>query len=231
VSREGARLGRALIVDPEPQLARVLRVSLGEHGYEAETAATGKACLDAAARHPPAVVLLSLNLPDLSGVDVIRSLRRRSQAPIIVLAEREQGREQVAALDAGADDYVIKPFDMDELLARIRAVTRRDSRPAAPARLAVGQHTLDLARREVSGTGGHVELTPVEWEIVEVLARHAGRLVTQAQLLTEVGGREYLREGGSLRVLMSRLRHKLEEDPARPRHLITEPGLGYRLTP
>ena len=217
-------------MDPEPQLVRVLQVSIGEQGYDTDSAATGKACLELAARHPPALVLLSLDLPDLSGVDVVRSLRRWSQAPIIVLAEREHSREQLAALDAGADDYVIKPFDMNELLARVRAVTRRGIRPGAPARLTVGQHTLDLARREVSGPGGHVELTPVEWEIVEVLARHAGRLVTRVQLLTEVGGQEYLREGGSLRVLMSRLRHKLEEDPARPRHLITEPGLGYRFT-
>jgi two-component system KDP operon response regulator KdpE len=209
----------------------VLRVSLGEQGYETDTAATGKACLDLASRHPPALVLLGLDLPDLSGVDVIRSLRRWSQVAIIVLAEREQSREQLAALDAGADDYVIEPFDMNELLARIRAVSRRGTRPGACARLSVGRHTLDLVRREVSGNGGHVDLTPVEWEIVEALARRAGRLVTQAQLLTEVGGQEYLREGGSLRVLMSRLRHKLEDDPVRPRHLITEPGLGYRFMP
>jgi two-component system KDP operon response regulator KdpE len=231
VSLHGARPASALVVDSEPQLARVLRVTLGERGYETDTAGTGKAGLDAAALRPPALVLLGLDLPDLSGVDVIRSLRRWSQAPIIVLAEREQGREQLAALDAGADDYVIKPFDMDELLARIRAVSRRASTPGTPARLSVGQHTVDLARREVSGKAGHVQLTPVEWEIVEELARHAGRLVTQAQLLTAVGGREYLREVGSLRVLMSRLRQKLEEDLARPRHLITEPGLGYRFMP
>ena len=221
---------RILIIDDDPQVVRILRVNLQKHGYETDAALTGRAGLAAAARHPSALVVVDLDLPDMTGVEVIRNLRRWSSAAIIVLADRERSREQVEALDAGADDYVVKPFNMDELLARLRAVSRRVSDISDIAQVSVGGHTVDLARHIVTGPEGEVKLTSTEWEILEVLVRNAGKLVSQSQLLTEVGGTAYLREDNSLRVLMTRLRHKLEENPARPRHLITEPGMGYRFS-
>jgi len=221
---------RVLVIDDEPQIVRVLRTVLEKHGYQTDTALTGQAALAAAARRPPALVVLDLDLPDMKGVEVIRSFRRWSRAPIIVLSGRARSRDKVEALDAGADDYVTKPFSTDELLARLRAALRRAGDVSDIAQVCVGGHMVDLARHVVLGPEGEVELTPTEWEVLEVLVRNAGKLVSQPQLLTEVGGADYLRESNSLRVLLTRLRHKLEYDPARPRHLITEPGMGYRFS-
>jgi len=219
---------RVLIVDRNPQLVLVLGISLRQQGYQTDAAADGRCALAAAARQPPALVVLDLYPPDLTGVEVIRRLRRWSRAPILVLSGRARTGDTVAALDAGADDYVTKPFDMDELLARVRALARRAGHTPDIARVRIGGHAVDLARHRITGPRGEVELTPTEWEILEVLVRNAGRLVSQAQLLTEVGGTAYLRETRSLRVHMARLRRKLEADPSRPRHLQTEPGMGYR---
>lgn len=219
-----------LVIEDEPQFLRVLRVNLRRHGYETDIAPSGRAALAAAARRPPALIVLDLDLPDMRGVEVIRSLRRWSRAPIVVLSGRTRSRDTVEALDAGADDYVTRPFDMDELMARLRAVARRAGDVNDVATVCVGGHTVDLAQRVVTGPDGEVELTPTEWEILEVLIRNTGKLVSQAQLLTEVGGTAHLRESNSLRVHMTHLRHKLESDPARPRHLRTEPGMGYRFS-
>jgi two-component system, OmpR family, KDP operon response regulator KdpE len=221
---------RVLVVEDEPQILRVLRINLRRHGYETDVATSGLSGLAGAARRPPALIVLDLDLPDVRGVEVIRSLRRWSRAPIVVLSGRARSRDTVEALDAGADDYVIRPFDAGELMARLRAVARRAGDVNDVATVCVGGHTVDLARHIVTGPEGEVELTPTEWEILEVLVRNAGRLVSQSQLLTEVGGTAYLRERNSLRVHMTHLRHKLESDPARPRHLRTEPGMGYRFS-
>lgn len=221
---------RVLVIEDEPQILRVLRVNLRRHGYETDVATSGRAALAAAARRPPALIVLDLDLPDMRGVEVIRSMRRWTRAPIVVLSGRTRSRDTVEALDAGADDYVTRPFDVGELMARLRAVARRAGDVRDVATVCVGGHTVDLAQRIVMGPEGEVELTPTEWEILEVLVRNAGRLVSQAQLLTEVGGAAYLRERNSLRVHMTHLRHKLESDPARPRHLRTEPGMGYRFS-
>lgn len=221
---------RVLITDSDTQLVRVLRISLGRQGYQTEAAANGRAALTVAARRPPGLVLLDLYLPDMPGVEVIHSLRRWSHAPIIVLSGRARTGDTVAALDAGADDFITKPFDMDELLARVRALSRRAGWAHDIAQVRIGGHTVDLARHVVTGPQDHVELTPTEWEILEVLVRNAGRLVSQAQLLTEVGGPAYLKGTRSLRVHMAHLRRKLEADPARPAHLQTEPGMGYRFS-
>ena len=209
---------------------RVLRINLRRHGYETDIAPSGRAALAVAAQHPPALIVLGLDLPDMKGVEVIRRLRRWSRAPIIVLSGRMRSGDTVAALDAGADDYVTRPFDMEELMARLRAAARRAGDVSDIAKIRVGGHTVDLAQHTVTGPEGTVELTPTEWEILEVLVRNAGKLVSQTQLLTEVGGNSYLRQGNSLRVHMTHLRHKLESNPARPRHLRTEPGMGYRFS-
>ncbi len=219
-----------LVIEDEPQIVRVLRVSLRRHGYEIDIAPSGQAALAAAAQHPPALIVLGLDLPDMKGVEVIRRLRRWSRAPIIVLSGRMRSGDTVAALDAGADDYVTRPFDMEELMARLRAAARRAGDVSDIAKIRVGGHTVDLAQHTVTGPEGTVELTPTEWEILEVLVRNTGKLVSQSQLLTEVGGNSYLRQGNSLRVHMTHLRHKLESNPARPRHLRTEPGMGYRFS-
>ena len=221
---------RVLVIEDEPQIVRVLRVNFKRHGYQPDIVSTGRAALAAAARHPPALVVLDLDVPDMRGVEVIRRLRRWSRAPIVVLSGRTRSSDTVAALDAGADDYITRPFDMDELMARLRAVTRRARDVTDVAQVCVGGHTVDLAQHTVTGPEGEVELTPTEWGILEVLVRNAGRLVSQAQLFAEVGGAAYLRGSNSLRVHMTHLRHKLEDDPARPRHLRTEPGMGYRFS-
>ncbi|MCG5220357.1 response regulator [Streptosporangium soli] len=220
---------RVLIVDDEPQILRALRINLIARRYEVETAADGSAALRQAADGSPDLVILDLGLPDLDGVDVIHGLRGWSSVPIIVLSGRAGNRDKVEALDAGADDYVTKPFGIDELLARVRAVTRRTVLYQAQlASVQIGEHMVDLTDKTVSGK---VRLTPTEWHILEILLRNPGKLVSQRQLLTEVWGERYVKETHYLRQYMTQLRHKLEPDPAHPAHLITEPGMGYRFTP
>jgi two-component system KDP operon response regulator KdpE len=222
---------RVLVVDDEPQIVRALVISLRARSYEVDAAHDGAAALRLAAARHPDVVLLDLGLPDMDGVEVIRGLRGWTRAPIIVLSARHASDEKVEALDAGADDYVTKPFGMDELLARLRAAVRR----AAPAGQDEGapaveteSFTVDLAARKVHRDGADVRLTPTEWHLLEVLVRNPGRLVSQKQLLREVWGPAYGTESNYLRVYMAQLRRKLEADPARPRHFVTEPGMGYR---
>jgi two-component system KDP operon response regulator KdpE len=219
---------RVLVVDDDPQILRALRINLRARQYDVDVAADGAAALHAAAAHPPDLVVLDLGLPDMDGADVIRGLRGWSTVPIIVLSGRAEGTDKVAALDAGADDYVTKPFGVDELLARIRAVTRRVHPSAAAAVVTIGRHTVDLGDHTVTP---EQRLTPTEWQLLEQLLRNPGKLITQRQLLREVWGPQYGTETNYLRQYMARLRRKLEDDPARPRHLLTEPGMGYRYQP
>ena len=220
---------RILVVDDEPQLLRALRINLRARGYDVEVAADGAGALRTAAAQPPDLVVLDLGLPDMDGVEVIHGLRGWTTTPIIVLSGRSGSADKVEALDAGADDYVTKPFGVDELLARIRAATRRAA-PAGVPTLEIGQHTVDLAARQVTTADGtQVRLTPTEWHILEVLARNPGKLISQRQLLADVWGPAYTDETHYLRQYLAQLRRKLEDDPGRPQHLITEPGIGYRL--
>ncbi|SCF28675.1 two-component system, OmpR family, KDP operon response regulator KdpE [Micromonospora matsumotoense] len=225
---------RILVVDDEPQILRALRINLRARGYDVDLAATGAAALKTAASHPPDLVVLDLGLPDLDGVDVIRGLRGWTTVPIIVLSGRAGSDDKVTALDAGADDYVTKPFGVDELLARIRAVTRRHGTGAdlASPTARLGQHTVDLSAHTVTRDDGtEIKLTPTQWGVLEALLRNPGKLISQRQLLHDVWGPEYQAETGYLRQYMAQLRRKLEPDPTRPRHLITEPGMGYRYQP
>jgi two-component system KDP operon response regulator KdpE len=219
---------RVLVVEDDPQIVRALRINLKTRGYEVDAAPDGRTALELAARHPPDVVLLDLGLPDLEGVEVIGGLRGWLNVPIIVLSARHASAEKVQALDAGADDYVTKPFGMDELLARLRAAVRRAAPAGRAAVVETASFTVDLAAKKVARDGADVRLTPTEWHILEVLVRDAGRLVGQRQLLREVWGPAYEKETNYLRVYLAQLRRKLEPDPAHPRHLITEPGMGYR---
>jgi two-component system KDP operon response regulator KdpE len=220
---------RILVVDDEAGLTRALAINLRAHDYEVDTAANGTTGLAAAAARPPDLVVLDLGLPDLEGVEVVRGLRGWLTAPILVLSARHAQDQKVAALDAGADDYVTKPFGMDELLARVRAALRRGS-PSDPGHPIVDtdSFTVDLRAHRVTTTAGEVRLTPTEWHVLEVLVRHPGQLVSQRQLLQEVWGPAYGTETNYLRVYISQLRRKLEVDPTSPRHIITEPGVGYR---
>ncbi|MEU4476453.1 response regulator [Micromonospora sp. NPDC023966] len=228
---------RILVVDDEPQILRALRINLRARGYDVQVADTGAAALKVAASHPPDMVVLDLGLPDLDGVDVIRGLRGWTTVPIIVLSGRAGSEDKVSALDAGADDYVTKPFGVDELLARIRAVTRRLATPAdtiatQASTLRVGRHVVNLADRVVTRDDGvEVRLTPTQWGVLEKLLRNPGKLISQRQLLNDVWGPEYQNETNYLRQYMAQLRRKLEDNPARPQHLITEPGMGYRYRP
>ncbi|MGK5556565.1 response regulator [Actinomadura kijaniata] len=222
---------RVLVVEDEPQIVRALRINLRARGYEVDAAPDGRAALDLAARRHPDVILLDLGLPDMDGTEVIRGLRGWLTVPIIVLSARHASAEKVRALDEGADDYVTKPFGMDELLARLRAAVRRAAPAEEAAVVSTEAFTVDLAAKKVRRDGADVRLTPTEWHILEVLVRDAGRLVGQRQLLREVWGPAYQKETNYLRVYLAQLRRKLEPDPARPRHLITEPGMGYRFEP
>ncbi|HKR48773.1 MAG TPA: response regulator [Pseudonocardiaceae bacterium] len=221
---------RVLVIDDEPQIVRALQINLAARGYQVLTAANGTAALRAAADGHPDVVVLDLGLPDLDGIEVIAGLRGWTSVPIIVLSARIGSTDKVQALDAGADDYVTKPFGMDELLARLRAAVRRTSAAAGADEpvIATDAFTVDRAAKKVHRDGVEVHLTPTEWGILELLVRCSGRLVTQRQLLTEVWGPSYLKETHYLRVYLAQLRRKLEPDPSHPRHLITEPGMGYR---
>ncbi len=221
-----------LVVDDDPQVLRALTINLEVRDYLVESARTGREALLLAARRPPDLIVLDLGLPDLDGVEVIHGLRGWCRAPIIVLSGRADSADKVGALDAGADDYVTKPFDVEEFFARLRAATRRAD-PLEEAGMPVlhfDRVVVDLSSKTVTTREGEVvRLTPTEWHIVEVLARHPGRLVTQQALLSEVWGPQYATETGYLRVYLNQLRRKLEAEPSRPRHLITEPGMGYRL--
>ncbi len=223
---------RVLVVDDEPQILRALRINLRVRQYDVVTAATGAEALDVAGKHPPDLVVLDLGLPDLSGLEVIEGLRGWTTVPIVVLSGRADSADKVEALDAGADDYVTKPFSMDELLARMRAALRRSGPPEDAPQIKLGDLVVDLAARRVSGgPGGDIRLTPTEWHLLEVLLRNPGKLLSQQQLLTEVWGPGYASATGNLRLYMAQLRRKLEPDPARPQWLITEPGMGYRFQP
>jgi two-component system KDP operon response regulator KdpE len=222
---------RILVVDDDPQLLRALRITLGAHRYEVAVAADGATGLAMASRTPPDLVVLDLGLPDMDGVAVVEGLRGWSTAPVIVLSARHAESAKVAALDAGADDYVTKPFGMGELLARIRAALRRAAPAPEEPVVTTAAFTIDLAAKRVTTASGDVRLTPTEWHLLEVLARHPDRLVGHRQLLREVWGPNYQTESNYLRVHLANLRRKLEPDPAKPRYLITEPGIGYRFTP
>ena len=227
----GGRVTRILVVDDEPQLLRALGTNLRARGYDVELAPTGEAALTIAARKHPDLVVLDLGLPGMDGTEVIRGLRGWTSVPIIVLSVREREADKVAALDAGADDYVTKPFGMDELLARLRAALRRAAPAEEEAVVETGDFTVDLAAKRVTSSEGEVRLTPTEWHVVEVLVRNAGKLVTQRQLLQEVWGPQYEKETNYLRVYLAQIRRKLEPDPAKPRYFITEARMGYRFEP
>jgi two-component system KDP operon response regulator KdpE len=256
---------RVLVVDDEPQILRALRINLRVRDYEVHVAATGAEALEVAGRYPPDLVILDLGLPDLDGVEVIQGLRGWTKAPIIVLSGRADSVDKVEALDAGADDYVTKPFGVEELLARMRAAVRRTGTAEDLPQIRLGELVVDLAAKRVirqapvpagreraggdaagpdpagtdpagtdlAGTGPaeDIRLTPTEWHLLEVLLRNPGKLLSRNQLLTEVWGPGYADATGNLRLYMAQLRRKLEPDPARPRWLITEPGMGYRYQP
>ena len=224
-------MSRILVVDDDRQLLRALRINLATRGYEVQLAPDGGTALTMAGRQPPDLVIVDLGLPDMDGVDVVQGIRGWSTVPIVVLSARHLEQSKVRALDAGADDYVTKPFGMDELLARVRAALRRRTpAPEAPV-VPTDAFTVDLAARRLTRDGQDVRLTPTEWHVLEVLVRNAGKLVPHRQLLQEVWGPRYESETNYLRVYLAQLRAKLEPDPARPRHLLTEPGMGYRFQP
>jgi two-component system KDP operon response regulator KdpE len=220
---------RVLVVDDEPAIRRFLRVSLGAHGYTVFEASNGQEALAGVAAHRPDLVILDLGLPDIDGLEVTRQLREWTHLPIIILSVRGEEAEKIAALDAGADDYLTKPFGTGELLARMRAAARRGMSPAAEPLFSTGSLAVDLGRRLVSVDGATVQLTPTEYDLLRVLVTHAGKVLTHHQLLREVWGAGYEAEAHMLRVNISNLRRKLEPDPARPRYILTEPGVGYRL--
>jgi two-component system KDP operon response regulator KdpE len=224
-------ISRILVVDDDDQLRRALRINLTARGYDVLPAADAAGALATAGRTPPDLAIVDLGLPDLDGVEVVRGLRGWSRLPIIVLSARDAQATKVAALDAGADDYVTKPFGIDELLARIRAALRRAAPEPGAAVIETEAFTIDLAAKRLSTPAGDVRLTPTEWHMLEVLARHPDKLVTQKQLLREVWGPVYQNETNYLRVHLANLRRKVEPDPSRPRYLITEPGIGYRFVP
>ena len=241
---------RVLVVDDEPQILRALRINLRVRDYEVHVAATGAEALEVAGRYPPDLVILDLGLPDLDGVEVIEGLRGWTKAPIIVLSGRADSIDKVEALDAGADDYITKPFGVEELLARMRAAVRRTGAAEDLPRIRLGDLVVDLAAKRVirqapvpagpdpagrdaagEAPADDIRLTPTEWHLLEVLLRNPGKLLSRNQLLTEVWGPGYADATGNLRLSMAQLRRKLEPDPARPRWLITEPGMGYRYQP
>jgi two-component system KDP operon response regulator KdpE len=228
-----ARPSRILIVDDEPGIRRIVRANLAARGYDVDVAEDGEAALEAAARQPPDLVLLDLMLPGIDGVEVLRRLRTWLEAPIVVLSARGEDEIKVTALDSGADDYLTKPFNVEELLARVRASLRRSSKRVAsqvtePV-VRAGDLTIDLARQQVERAGHEIRLTPIELALLLTLARHADRVVTHTMLLREVWGRGYSQETQYLHVHIGNLRRKLGEEPANPRTIITEPGTGYRL--
>jgi two-component system KDP operon response regulator KdpE len=231
-----ARAARVLIVEDEPALLRALRINLRARGYDVAIASAGRDALAQARQRPPDVVVLDLGLPDIDGTEVIRDLRGWSHAPVIVLSGRAGSGDKIGALDAGADDYVTKPFDMEELLARLRAALRRDDQSPRGERFTIGQSEIDLTahtivRRRGPDESERLHLTPTEWRLLEILLSAPGQLVGSDRLLGEVWGPGFERSTHYLRFHMAGLRRKLEDDPHRPRHLLTEPGMGYRYQP
>ena len=224
-------MSRILVVDDEPQIVRALSIHLRARGYEVATASDGTEALQAAAARVPDLVILDLGLPDLDGVDVITGLRGWSSVPILVLSGRADSVDKVDAFDAGADDYVTKPFGMDELLARLRAMLRRNAPTVEQPTVEFGDACVDLAATRVTVRGEEVRLTPTEWRLLELLVRHPGRLISQRQILDQVWGPGYENAQGNLRLYIAQLRRKLESEPSRPQHLRTEPGMGYRFEP
>ncbi|MGW7342762.1 response regulator [Streptomyces sp. NPDC054854] len=225
---------RVLVVEGDPQLLRALRITLRARKFECQEAGTGADALRLVATHTPDVILLDLGLPDMDGIGVIKSIRRWSRVPILVLSALRTSGEKARALEAGADDYVTKPFSMDELLARLRAATRSEAMSGAadqPAVVVTEDFTIDLAAKNVRRGEHSVRLTPTEWHLLEVLVSQSGHLVSERQLLLEVWGPAYAGNATYLRAYMAKLRRKLEQDPSHPRYLITEPGMGYRFGP
>lgn len=220
---------KVLIADDDPQLVRALRITLAAHGYDVVAAPDGPAAIALAAKEHPDLVMVDLGMPHLDGVQVIQALRGWSTAPIIVVSGRTGSADKVEALDAGADDYVTKPFQIDELLARLRALSRRAGAASSDPVITFGEISVDLTSKAVSRAGERVHLTPTEWRILEFLARNAGSLVTRQSLFKDIWGTDQVTDTGYLRLYMSQLRKKLEADPAHPRHLLTEQGMGYRL--
>ena len=225
-------MSNVLVVDDDPHIVKALRITLQAHGYTVATAADGESALRSAAQHPVGALILDLGLPDIDGTTVITRLREWSSVPILVLSARHGSDDKVEALDAGADDYITKPFGLDELLARLRAILRRTADPGEEAPVLVTESfTADLAMRRVTRDGEDVRLTPTEWRILDLFVRNPEKLITQQQLLSEVWGPAYAKEANYLRVYMAQLRRKLETEPGNPRHLITEVGIGYRFMP
>lgn len=222
---------KLLIADDDPQMVRALRITLAAHGYEVVVAADGAAAIAAAAQSHPDLIMLDLGMPRLDGIEVIQALRGWTSVPIIVVSGRTGSADKVEALDAGADDFVTKPFQVDELLARLRALARRAVPENGESVVAFGDVVVDLATKTVTRAGTRVHLTPTEWRMLEQLCRHPGALLTRQDLLKEIWGSEQVADSGYLRLYMSQLRRKLESDPAAPVHLITEAGMGYRLVP
>ena len=222
-------MSRLLVIDDEAPFARALSIGLRARGYEVDWAANGRSGLEVAARDHPDLILLDLGLPDLDGVEVLQALRTWTATPVIILSARSQEQAKVKALDSGADDYVTKPFGIDELLARVRTARRRGTPGEDQATITTEHFTVDLVGKQVTDNAGQqVRLTPTEWHMVEILSRHVGKLVSQRQLLQEVWGPQYQNESDYLRVYMGRIRRKLEPDASRPRYFLTEPGMGYR---
>jgi len=219
---------RILIIDDEEQMRRLLQVALNAHGYATALAGSGQEGLGVATVFRPDLVILDMSLPDLDGIEVVKNLRQWSQVPLIILSVREAETDKIAALDAGADDYVTKPFSMGELLARIRTALRHSSPVGDEPVLTFGNLTVDLARRQVRIDEQEVRLTPTEYELLKLLASHSGKVLTHGQILRAVWGPGYEKENHYLRVYIGQLRHKIENDPSRPEHIITEPAVGYR---
>ena len=220
---------RVLIIDDEPQIRKLLRVSLGAHGYTLDEAATGQDGVARAAVFKPDLLIVDLGLPDMDGKAVIKEIREWSQAPVIILTARDQEQEKIEALDAGADDYVTKPFGIGELMARMRVCLRRVAAAEGEPVLTCGGLAVDLVQRRVTVDGREIKLTPTEYEIIKIMAQQAGRVLTHKQLLKAVWGNAYNDDTHYIRVYIGQLRRKIEEDPAQPRYIITESGVGYRL--
>lgn len=221
-------MSRVLVVDDEKQILRALSTNLRARGYEVDTAATGEDALIAASKHKPDVVILDLGLPGIDGIEVIHALRGYSDVPILVLSVRENESDKVMALDAGADDFITKPFGMDELIARLRAALRRGVKGEEIPVIENVDFTIDLVTKKILKGKDQVKLTPTQWQIVEILVRNSGKLVTQHQLLQDVWGKDYEDETNYLRVFVAQIRSKLEPDPSKPKYFLTEPGMGYR---